>query len=106
VTDFLVKQYGIQASYDAFARFNGDGKLVLLFDGFDEMAQKVDYQTTVDNFEELARAVEDRSKVVLTCRTPYFRTREEAEELLHARPAGVWDPECNNLKTTLLPNRG
>jgi formylglycine-generating enzyme required for sulfatase activity len=89
VTDFLVNQYGIQAPYEAFARFNADGKLVLLFDGFDEMAQKVDYQTTVDNFEELARAVEDRSKVVLTCRTPYFRTREEAEGLLHTRPTGV-----------------
>ena len=89
VTHFLVNQYGIQASYEAFRRFNVDGKLVLLFDGFDEMAQKVDYQTTVDNFEELARAVEERSKVILTCRTPYFRTREEAEELLHPRPAGV-----------------
>jgi formylglycine-generating enzyme required for sulfatase activity len=82
VTDFLVNRYGIQAKYEAFRRFNADGKLVLLFDGFDEMAQKVDYQTTVDNFEELARAVEAHSKVVLTCRTPYFRTRREAEELL------------------------
>jgi len=85
VTDFLVNRYGIQAGYDAFIRFNADGKLVLLFDGFDEMAQKVDYQTTVDNFEELARAVEARSKVVLTCRTPYFRSRREAEELLSRR---------------------
>jgi len=83
VTDFLVNRYGIQAGYEAFRRFNADGKLVLLFDGFDEMAQKVDYQTTVDNFEELARAVEARSKVLLTCRTPYFRTREEAEKLRH-----------------------
>jgi len=82
VTDFLVNRYSIQAGYEAFRRFNADGKLLLLFDGFDEMAQKVDYQTTVDNFEELARAVEARSKVLLTCRTPYFRTREEAEELL------------------------
>jgi formylglycine-generating enzyme required for sulfatase activity len=82
VTDFLVNRYGIQAGYEAFIRFNADGKLVLLFDGFDEMAQKVDYQTTVDNFEELARAVEARSKVILTCRTPYFRTSREAEELL------------------------
>jgi formylglycine-generating enzyme required for sulfatase activity len=82
VTDFLVNRCDIQASYDAFARFNADGRLVLLFDGFDEMAQKVDYQTTVDNFEELARAVEDHSKVILTCRTPYFRTRQEAEEFL------------------------
>jgi len=85
VTDFLVNRYSIQAGYEAFRRFNADGKLLLLFDGFDEMAQKVDYQTTVDNFEELARAVEDRSKVLLTCRTPYFRTRQEAEKLLSPR---------------------
>jgi hypothetical protein len=89
VTDFLVNRYGIQAKYEAFRRFNADGKLVLLFDGFDEMAQKVDYQTTVDNFEELARAVEAHSKVVLTCRTPYFRTRREAEELLRGQTSEV-----------------
>jgi formylglycine-generating enzyme required for sulfatase activity len=57
ITDFLVNWCDIQAKYDAFARFSADGQLVLLFDGFDEMAQKVDYQTTVDNFEELAKAV-------------------------------------------------
>jgi formylglycine-generating enzyme required for sulfatase activity len=85
VTHFLVNRQGIQAGYEAFRRFNADGKLVLLFDGFDEMAQKVDYDTTVENFEELARAVEGHSKVILTCRTPYFRTREEAEELLSYR---------------------
>jgi len=85
VTDFLVNRYGIQAGYEAFRRFNADGRLLLLFDGFDEMAQKVDYETTADNFEELARAVEAQSKVLLTCRTPYFRTRAEAEKLLSPR---------------------
>jgi len=90
VTDFLVNRYGIQVGYEAFRRFNADGKLVLLFDGFDEMAQKVDYQTTVDNFEELARAVEARSKVILTCRTPYFRTSREAEELFSCRGPEVF----------------
>jgi len=89
VTDFLVNRYSIQAGYEAFRRFNADGRLVLLFDGFDEMAQKVDYQTTVDNFEELARAVEEHSKVVLTCRTPYFRTSREAEELLRGQTSEV-----------------
>ncbi|MCK4471889.1 MAG: restriction endonuclease, partial [Anaerolineae bacterium] len=91
ITDFLVNRYGIQAGYDAFSRFNADGRLVLLFDGFDEMAQKVDYQTTVDNFEELARAAEERSKVILTCRTPYFRTSLEAEELLRDQTSEVWE---------------
>jgi formylglycine-generating enzyme required for sulfatase activity len=81
VTDFLVNRYAIQAGYEAFHRFNADGKLVLLFDGFDEMAQQVDYQTTVNNFEELARVVVAGSKVLLTCRTPYFRTSDEAWDL-------------------------
>jgi formylglycine-generating enzyme required for sulfatase activity len=89
VTDFLVNKYDIQAGYKAFRRFNGDGKLVLLFDGFDEMALKVDTQTTAENFEELARAVEARSKMLLTCRTPYFRTRQEAEKLLSCRGTEV-----------------
>ncbi|MDY6876743.1 MAG: hypothetical protein SWK90_11155 [Chloroflexota bacterium] len=81
----------ISAGDDAFSRFNADGRLVLLFDGFDEMAQKVDYQTTVDNFEELARAAEERSKVILTCRTPCFRTSLEAEELLRGQTSKVWE---------------
>jgi formylglycine-generating enzyme required for sulfatase activity len=79
VTDFLVNRYRVrQASYEAFQRFNADGKLLLLFDGFDEMAQKTDYATTIANFWELAKAVVPGSKVLLTCRTPYFRTSHEA----------------------------
>jgi formylglycine-generating enzyme required for sulfatase activity len=106
VTDFLVNRYGIQAGYEAFIRFNADGKLVLLFDGFDEMAQKVDVQTTVDNFEELARAVEARSKVVLTCRTPYFRTSQEAEELLSRREQlpESWELSGSLIDLTDRPN--
>jgi len=109
ITDFLVNRCDIQAKYEAFARFNADGKLLLLFDGFDEMAQKVDYQTTVDNFEELARAVEAKSKVLLTCRTPYFRTREEAEKLLSWRemetPVEARDlPERAAIDLTERPN--
>jgi formylglycine-generating enzyme required for sulfatase activity len=104
VTDFLVNRYGIQAGYEAFRRFNADGKLVLLFDGFDEMAQKVDYQTTVDNFEELARAVEAHSKVVLTCRTPYFRTSREAEELLRGQTSEVSETSEVWIDLTDRPN--
>ena len=48
---------------------NRRGKLLLILDGFDEMARQVDYQTVVDNFWELAKLVEDGSKVILTSRT-------------------------------------
>jgi WD40 repeat protein len=53
------------------------GKVILLFDGFDEMADRIRYDTMRDNFRELARAAEHRSKVILTCRTQYFKNREE-----------------------------
>jgi formylglycine-generating enzyme required for sulfatase activity len=86
VTGALVNQYGIQgATFDAFMRYNADGKLLIFFDGFDEMAQRSGLRTAVDNFWELAKAVVPGSKVILTCRTPYFRTHHEAEALLHGR---------------------
>ena len=87
VTDALVNQYGIQgATFEAFERYNGDGKLLVFFDGFDEMAQRTGLRTAVDNFWELAQVVVPGSKVLLTCRTPYFRTHREAQALLRGQP--------------------
>ncbi|MBN1640746.1 MAG: restriction endonuclease, partial [Anaerolineae bacterium] len=89
ITGALVNQAAIQgASYRAFSRFNADGKLLLLFDGFDEMAQRTGARTARDNFWELAKAVVPGSKVILTCRTPYFRTRRDAEALLEGHATG------------------
>ena len=86
ITEALVNQHGIRdATFEAFARYNADGKLLIFFDGFDEMAQRTGRRTAVDNFWELARVVVPGSKVVLTCRTPYFRTHHEAEALLRGR---------------------
>jgi hypothetical protein len=83
VTNALVNQYGIQgATFEAFQRYNADGKLLIFFDGFDEMAQRTGQRTAVDNFWELAKVVVPGSKVILTCRTPYFRTHRDAEKLL------------------------
>jgi formylglycine-generating enzyme required for sulfatase activity len=98
VTDFLVNQCGIQVGFDAFRRFNADGRLIIIFDGFDEMAQKVDVETTDTNFEELAKIVESQSKVILTCRSSYFKTRDEAEALLANRGKETAQP--NNEQAT------
>jgi len=96
ITAALVNEYGIQgATFAAFARFNADRKLLLLFDGFDEMAQRTGARTAVENFWELARVVTPGSKVLLTSRTHYFRTHHEAEALLHGR--GVADADWNEL---------
>lgn len=90
VTDLLINQYNVQmmGGYRVFEEMNRQGKFLLIFDGFDEMAQKVDYQTVVDNFWELAKVVVPNSKVLLTSRTPYFRYTQEASKVLGGEELG------------------
>jgi len=84
ITDLLVNTHRIQNMTNSiFMKMNEAGKLVLIFDGFDEMAQKVNMNITVRNFEELAQtAIPENSKVILTCRTEYFRSNREEREIL------------------------
>jgi hypothetical protein len=78
ITDALVNAYGLQlgGGFSTFQHLNQYGKLLVIFDGFDEMESRVDQMVTTRNFEELAKAVVPggNSKVILTCRTPYFQS--------------------------------
>ncbi len=88
ITDAIANRYkvGLAAGYKTFARLNEAGRLLIIFDGFDEMERRVsDYRTTVENFWELAKVVSPASKVLLTCRTAYFRHRSEEQETLIPR---------------------
>lgn len=91
INDALLEKYKLPllgSAYDVFDRMSRQGKLLLILDGFDEMARKVDYQTVVDNFWELANVVVDGSKVLLTCRTEFFRYAQESERVLHGEEHG------------------
>ncbi|MBI3682456.1 MAG: SUMF1/EgtB/PvdO family nonheme iron enzyme [Acidobacteria bacterium] len=86
VTDAVVNRFqvALPAGFKSFQCLNEAGRLVLIFDGFDEMERRVsDYRIAKENFEEIARLVSPRAKVILTCRTAFFRTRKEEEETLH-----------------------
>jgi hypothetical protein len=87
----LLEQYKLPfvgSAFDIFQNMNRQGKLLLILDGFDEMARQVDMQTMVDNFWVLADLVDENSKVILTCRTEYFRKAREAEEVLSGKIIG------------------
>jgi len=71
-----------QVTFDIFQHALSNGHIVLLLDGFDEMAARVTPQVTTRNFHELARCVKGRAKVMLTCRTHYFKSRTEEEEVI------------------------
>ena len=88
-SEFFFRKHEIPLpGYSAFEQLNRMGKLLLLFDGFDEMAARVDRQMMIDNFWELARVVVPGSKVILTCRTEYFPTAREGRALLRAELQG------------------
>jgi hypothetical protein len=74
-------------SFPRFEHLLRQGKVVLFFDAFDEMADRVRWEVTQGNFQELRRAAENAAKVVLTCRTHYFKDRTEQVRLIGQGPS-------------------
>jgi len=91
INDTLLEYYHLDfvgSAFEVFQELNRRGKLLIILDGFDEMARKVDYQTVVDNFWELAKLVSENSKVILTSRSEYFRWAKESEKILGGNEYG------------------
>lgn len=83
ITNFLVNTLKLKnADYDTFNAMNEAGLFLFIFDGFDEMSQKVDPKMVRQNFEELTKTIIGRNKVLLTCRTEFFRSSSQVEEVL------------------------
>jgi formylglycine-generating enzyme required for sulfatase activity len=83
-----LRRHGIEGSpYRAFQYLLCEGLLLLILDGFDEITAQVTPELTGRNFEKLDALVSGRAKVLLTCRTHYFRDRPEVEALLENRAA-------------------
>jgi len=84
-SEFFFRKHEIPIpGYSAFEQLNRMGKLLLIFDGFDEMAARVDRQQMINNFWELAKVVVPGAKVILTCRTEHFPEAKEGRALLNA----------------------
>ena len=84
-SEFFFRKHEIPIpGYSAFEQLNRMGKLLLIFDGFDEMAARVDRQQMINNFWELAKVVVPGAKVILTCRTEHFPEAQEGRALLNA----------------------
>lgn len=74
ITDLLINEYGLQGiNFPLFEKMNEEGLFLLIFDGFDEMAQKVIFDDACSNFIKIAElANPKKSKVILTCRTEFL----------------------------------
>jgi WD40 repeat protein/3',5'-cyclic AMP phosphodiesterase CpdA len=73
----------------AFPYMLREGRIALLFDGFDELAQRVTYERAADHFETLIKAAGDRAKIVVTSRTQHFESDRQVKTVLYERTAVV-----------------
>jgi predicted NACHT family NTPase len=82
LSEFVFREHKIGLpSLSAFEQLNRMGRLLLIFDGFDEMAIRVDDEKIVDNFWKLAKIVVPGSKVILTSRTEHFHYARQEHQL-------------------------
>ncbi|MFO0652996.1 MAG: pentapeptide repeat-containing protein [Polyangiales bacterium] len=85
--DALLGQHLIQRGFrtvdlDALHYMMDEGGVVLLFDGFDELALRVTYDHAADYLATLTTAVKGRCRVVVTSRTQHFLNEDQSRTAL------------------------
>ena len=95
-----------QATFEIFQHALTQGQIVLILDGFDEMAARVTPAITNRNFHELSRCVAGRAKVLLTCRTHYFKSRTDEEEVILGTKQDYGSETARDLYWELIARKG
>lgn len=85
--DVLVAQHLADSGMDridleAFRYMLREGRLVLLFDGYDELALRVTFDRAADHLGTLLQAAIGNAKVVLTSRTQHFYSDRQVRTAL------------------------
>lgn len=61
------------------------GRIVLIFDGFDELATRVSYDRAADHLDTLLAAAKDRAKIVVASRTQHFQNHQQVRTAMGER---------------------
>jgi WD40 repeat protein/uncharacterized protein YjbI with pentapeptide repeats/3',5'-cyclic AMP phosphodiesterase CpdA len=69
----------------AFPYMLREGRIALMFDGFDELAQRVTYQRAAEHFETILQAAGGDAKIVVTSRTQHFESDRQVRLALRQR---------------------
>jgi WD40 repeat protein len=69
----------------AFRYMLRQGRLVLLFDGFDELVTRVTYERAADHLQTLVQATEGKAKIVVASRTQHFMSHQQVLTVLGER---------------------
>ena len=69
---------GVSFQLERFRQMFAMGRIVLLVDGYDELAVRVGYDRAADQLTTFTQAIEGRAKILLTTRSSHFRARDQA----------------------------
>ncbi|MCD4663860.1 MAG: restriction endonuclease [Bacteroidales bacterium] len=97
ITNLLINDYNVSLkNFTLFQKMNELGKLIIILDGFDEMASTSDENIIEKNFKELVKLIRSNSKIILTCRTHFFKGINEAKKLFQP----VFSPLLKRIKNS------
>lgn len=98
ITNLLVNNCGItNANINTFQELIRMRDTIIFFDGFDEIARRVDYTVKYKVFNEICKFVSDSSKIIVTCRFNFFNQKEEFERIFKASPLH-FEPNSRTVK--------
>jgi 3',5'-cyclic AMP phosphodiesterase CpdA len=85
--DQLIAQHLVRHGFPslnlrAFRYMLEQGRLALLFDGFDELAMRVSYDRAAEHLQTLIQAAAGNAKIVVTSRTEYFESDQQVKTAL------------------------
>lgn len=75
----------------AFDYMLREGRIVLLFDGFDELVTRLTYDRATEHLDTLLEAVQDRAKIIVTSRTQHFKSDTQVLTALGERVGALPD---------------
>jgi RNA polymerase sigma factor (sigma-70 family) len=82
ILNTLQFRYNLNITHTVCHELQRIGRFLFLFDGFDEMASRVDVDTIRENLHDINKVSEIKeNKFILTCRTHFFRDRVQAQIL-------------------------
>ncbi|WP_030144851.1 TIR domain-containing protein [Spirillospora albida] len=98
----------------AFHYMLRQGRIVLLFDGFDELVTRVTYDQAADHLDTLLQAAQDKAKIVVASRTQHFKSQaqvltalgEKVGVLPHRRVLGLEDFAPPQVRSYLVNRYG
>ncbi|MDT4987759.1 MAG: hypothetical protein QOI74_1853, partial [Micromonosporaceae bacterium] len=70
---------------EAFRYMLRSGRIVLLFDGFDELALRVSYDRAADRLQTLLQGLEGRAKLIISSRSQHFMSTQQVLTALGER---------------------